>query len=859
MNFVESVARELDFYRIRESISKLCISEEGRDFLNTQEPLTDSNEIEKLKNLGREWHTYLGSSNTQALYAWPPVKDLFSVLGKDGIQLSQDQIYALGIFSRSVIHCKNTVSSASENISIPDLAHETSEIPDCSPAANKIFSILTNEGEVRDLPVLREIRERIARLHKEIENAVRKYTGNPQYSNALQSTVPAYRAERELLAVRADHRGEINGIVHEVSASGQTLYIEPQEIVRANNELLEEEFHLQAELRKIFQELTAQLGEHKEDLILAHQKMLLLDRTYAAARWQNEMHGVFAELCENEDIPPAIIQARHPLLGEKAVPVDIKFMEGKRILIITGPNTGGKTVTLKTIALFALLNQTGFPVPAAEGTRLPVFSSVFADIGDEQSIDDSLSTFSAHMKRIAEMIENADKDSLLLLDELGSGTDPQEGGALAMAALDTFIERGSFVITTTHHGILKNYGYTNAHCINASVEFDGTTLSPTYRLLMGVPGESHALDIALRSGINNSIVEKAKSYITNQQADVSTLITGLTAKHSELDDLIRENKMHGSKLEQKELRLHEREVALRERELSLKEKEQQKDSVFVRETRSQLENLVRKLREGEINREKTLGVKNFLEDISEQLELNKDSLETENKNLEQEKKSLSEEKEKIASNGIRLSSLNARKSSSNKKTKQRLSNSEALKNAVPLEPSRQTQKKAQKNPLPVKTELAPGTEVFVGRERRRGTLVSLNRNGSWLVQIGALKMSIPAQQIMPVTPVQSIQDQSHIQTKADYELETVSSENEKPAFELRLLGMRYEDAIKALEKQLDLCAIHNFKNFSVIHGKGNGILQQAVHDYLSNYPGVKNFSFAQPEDGGFGKTYVELI
>lgn len=270
--------------------------------------------------------------------------------------------------------------------------------------------------------------------------------------------------------------------------------------------------------------------------------MLLLDSTCAAAKYQSEVHGVFAENYDTEKESPLILNARHPLLAEKAVPVTINFMFGKKVMIITGPNTGGKTVTLKTVALFSLMNQAGFPIPADEGTRLPFFNSIFADIGDEQSIDESLSTFSSRMKNIALALENADEKSLVLLDELGTGTDPLEGGAIAMAVIDSLLEKNSFVLVTTHHGVLKNYGYTNSKCVNASVEFNSESLRPTYKLLVGVSGESHAIDIALNSGLPQNVVEQAKSYISNQQADVSSLIKGLTEKHIELEELIK-NKM----------------------------------------------------------------------------------------------------------------------------------------------------------------------------------------------------------------------------------------------------------------------------------------------------------------------------
>lgn len=848
-----TIAQELDFYRITETVSQLAASEEGRALLKQREAVSDKDQITKLKSLGREWSIYLNSTRPAAIHGWPSVGTVFPLLGIDGAQLSQEQLFTLALFCNAAQTAKTLIESAAEEMSIPCLDSIAKEMPSLKEAGDMIFSVLDKDGDVRDLPELRAIRAKIASLHKEIESSIRKYTSDPSLNSALQSNVPAFRADRELLAVRADHRSAISGIVHEVSASGQTIYVEPEEVVRANNELIQQEFALQSELRRIFRELTAKIGIFKDDFTDTLSKMTLLDTTCAAAKWLSSTRGVFAEDCDMQKEPPAIYKARHPLLGDKAVPVDISFMDSKRVLIITGPNTGGKTVTLKTIGLFALLNQAGLPVPAAEGTRLPVFSSIFADIGDEQSIDDSLSTFSSHMKKTAQMVNCADSNSLILLDELASGTDPQEGGAIAMATLDTLIERGSFTIVTTHHGILKNYGYTNKSCINASVEFDTGTLAPTYRLLMGVPGESHAIDIALKSGLPQSVVNKAREYISTEQADVSTLIRGLTQKHAELDSLLKTQKEKEQKLAVKELKIQEKEVSLKEQEIELRQKEKKSASEFVSQTRKQLENLVRELREGEITREKTLAVKSFISGMSDGLDAISTDIQNTKDSLKKQQEEVKKQNETLLQNGIRLGKQRSGGSSSNKKTRQKMSNAEALKTASVTTFSAGAVR--QEPPKPV--SLLPGTEVIAGTAARRGVLLKKEKSGNWSVQFGSMKMSVPESAIKPLvnTPTPSFSTPQIVFDKA----QDSSEESERPKFELRLLGMRYEEAVKALEKQLDLCAIHNFKSFSIIHGKGSGILQQAVRDILSHYPGIKEFHFAMPEEGGTGKTYVTLM
>ncbi len=849
------IAKELDFYRIREQIAKLAASEEAKELLESREASSNKEQIDYLKNLGREWSVILHSTFPVKFSSWPPVKQYFKILGIQGSSLLQEEFYALGIFCSRVHDAKESIFSVSLKENIPHLQNLVSSLPPLENAKNEIFSVLDFNGQIRDLPQLREIKARIAAINKEIEGAIKKYTSDSKLANVLQSNVPVYKADRQLLAVKANQKSQISGIIHEVSSSGQTLYVEPEELVRANNALVQEEYNLESQIKQIFCELTSRLSVYKTELQNAHNTMLLLDQTYAAARWQKETNGVFAEDTDSS-LPCKIIGARHPLLAEKAVPVNINFSEGKRILIITGANTGGKTVTLKTIALFMLLNQSGFSVPASEGTRLPIFQSIFADIGDEQSIDNSLSTFSSHMKKTALMLKNATENSLILLDEFGSGTDPQEGGAIAMSVLDELIEKKSFVIATTHHGILKNYGYTNQFCENASVEFDPVSMKPTYTLLMGIPGESHAIDIASNSGISPEIIKRARNYIATEQADVSSLIKGLSAKHTELNEAIKNQKSAERALEQKSIKLEQKELSLKQKELELKEIERTKSSEFLRKTRSELENLVRKLREGEITREKTLGVKKFISDFEQSVKNQEDEIENRKSQIEEQSQNLEEKKAKFAANGMRISSFKGDREKSKKGKKTHSSNAKALQNAevsqIQLEAKNQINSKAKKVPVQ-ELEFKSGMQVYAFSSKREGTLVRELKGEKWSVQFGSVKMEVPKNQLV-------IKNSQPNAKKVDFVFEAQNPlVAEKPQFELRLLGMRQEEAIKALEKQIDLCQINNFKNFSVIHGKGNGILQQAVSDFLSNYPLVKNFHFASPEDGGSGKTYVELL
>ena len=866
---------DLAYYRIREEIAGYCVSQEGSAIIQKREPFTSENKerIDELKTLSSQWQKALSSTTGLQLHSWLPTQDFLKPLQAEGSTLEKEHLTAILSLCVAAVDLYADIKTCSKEVPLKNLVDLSETLPysELQQTISFITRIIDFDGTLKDIPVLREIKHKIAQIQGEINAALRKYTSDPAMNKVLESNVPAFRADRQVLAVKANQRLFVSGIVHEVSSSGQTLYIEPEEVVRKNNELIQEEFHLHQETRKLFTELTAQIHPFCGALKSALKTMSLFDAVHAAACWGAAHQAIYAADTD-ETNATALLQARHPILGSSAVPIDINFIKEKTVLIITGPNTGGKTVTIKTFALFSMLNQAGFPVPAAEGTRLPIFDSIFADIGDEQSIDQSLSTFSAHMKNIAAAVKHANDKSLVLLDELGSGTDPQEGGAIAMATLDELIKKKAFVLATTHHGILKNYGYTNECCINASAEFDTNTLSPTYRLLMGVPGESHALDIARRSGLPAKTVEQAKSYIVNQQADVSELIKGLTQKHAELAKREQEFQSTEKQLKEKLFRFEQKELGLRQKENELREREHRDESRFLRETRKTLENLVRELREGEITREKTLKVRKFIDDLTDDIAMQEEDIENEKESIEEASKALDKriQEDIIAENGMRLSKSSEHRESSSKKTKKRLSNREALAfatNTYTDEEADALSMHKKRPKKPAQLSFAEGMEVLAGSARTRGTLVREEKSGVWLVQLGSMRMSFKQKDLVLVgAEGASVQNRS-----ADYTVELVNSESgenaiftkggssQSPLFELRLLGMRAEEAIKVLQKQLDLCAMQNFKSFSVIHGKGSGILQQAVQDYLSNYPGVKNFYYAQPEDGGFGKTYVEMI
>ncbi len=818
----EKTLETLDYFRIRDNVAGFCCSEEGEATLKERTPFTSFEKYGPLKEQSREWASYLNKGYAMPFAGWPACAELFDKMQISGINLQLDELYAVALFCKAAEGAKNAFGSQPEKY--PNLCELTGHI-DMVPLVsvkNEIFRIIDDSGQLRDLPEIRAIRNSIRKLQQEIENLMHSYTTSSEFKGIFQSDIPVLRTNRQVLAVKANKKNEIKGIVHEVSQTGQTVFIEPDDVVMRNNDLIQEEFRLSKEITRILTSVTTTIAPFAEPLKDAHRSMIRIDTACAAARWGNQTDGTYAfdlPLPQNPQFrSPQVLKARHPLLGTKAVPITVEFDrnanggKGHRVLIITGPNTGGKTVTLKTIALLCLLNQSGFPVPAAEGTSLPCFTGVYADIGDDQSIDESLSTFSGHMKNLAEILEKADENSLVLLDELGSGTDPQEGGAIAMAALDSLFARNSFVLVTTHHGILKNYGYTHSECINACVEFDDRSLAPTYRIIMGVPGESHALDIASLSGLPSSVLTAARRYIANNETDVSALIRGLNAKHEELS-------LKEHDIRQKEERVNDRwrtvdlkALRVKQHELELREQGYRKSQTFIEESRKMLENLVRELREGEITKEKTRKVKETIAFLEQHASSEKEKLLTEKENVRLNDSSAAEQMDIAAKEGFIFE---------------------------------------------------PGMDVVAGEKRMNGTLVQKTKNDSWIVQVGSMRITVkekdilPAKQTKATVTVEIARDEEPAPAKSRITFGTKAAE--RPQFELRLLGMRYEEAEKALIRQLDLCAIHGMKSFSIIHGKGNGVLQSMVQKKLSNWNTVAEFHFARPEEGGTGKTFVTMV
>ncbi|WP_456273812.1 endonuclease MutS2 [Bacillus sp. AK031] len=566
-----------------------------------------------------------------------------------------------------------------EEIDLPILAEKISGMAVLTPLEHKIKAVVDENGAILDSASdsLRQIRSQIraneGRIREKLERMIRSSNAQKMLSDAIITI----RNDRYVIPVKQEYRGNYGGIIHDTSSSGQTLFIEPEVIVSLNNTLRELKLKEGQEIERILTELTVEVSGYSEDLLDIVSILSDIDFMFTKAKYGKSIKATKPEI--NGDQVLKLNRARHPMLSiEEAVANDIELGKDFSSIVITGPNTGGKTVTLKTIGLLTLMAQSGLQIPALDGSTMGVFQNVYADIGDEQSIEQSLSTFSSHMVNIVDILGKVDHESLVLFDELGAGTDPQEGAALAISILDEVHQRGAKVVATTHYPELKAYGYNRDGVINASVEFDVETLSPTYKLLIGVPGRSNAFEISKRLGLADRVIHRAKSHIGTDSKEIENMIASLEksrkdaeADYDEAHELLKQaEKMH--KDIQKQM------MEFYEKRDSMYEKAELKASRVVEQAKEEAEGVIRDLRKMRL--EKSAQVKEH--------EL-----------------------------------IDARK---------------RIEGAAPVLERSKPQKAAAKQ----KRELQPGDEVKVLSFDQKGHLIDKVSNKEWQVQMGIMKMKV---------------------------------------------------------------------------------------------------------------------
>lgn len=621
----QRVMKTLEFDKVRNQLIEHTSSSLGREKALALVPSVDFDEVARLQEETDEAVKVLRLKGNIPLGGIHDIRPHVK-RAQIGGMLSPHELIHVASTVHASRQMKRFIEDLQEVTEVPILLSYSERIIVLANLEESIRNAIDEGGEVLDgasetLRSLRQqMRTRESRVREKLESMIRSSNASKMLSDAIITI----RNDRFVIPVKQEYRAHYGGIIHDQSSSGQTLFIEPQSVVQLNNELQSIRVKEQQEIERILSELSALTADHHDELLEIVVIMGELDFMFAKARYGSKIKA--SKPIVNNEGRINLFQARHPLISiDEVVPNSIALGKDYTTIVITGPNTGGKTVTLKTVGLCTLMAQAGLQIPALDGSEVAVFESVYADIGDEQSIEQSLSTFSSHMVNIVEILNKVDYNSLVLFDELGAGTDPQEGAALAISILDEVYKCGARVIATTHYPELKAYGYNREGVINASVEFDVETLSPTYKLLIGVPGRSNAFEISKRLGLKESVIETARSYISEDSNEVENMIASLESsrKQAERDREDAHQLLKDAEYLHKDMQ--KQMAAYYEKKDELAEKAKVKAASIVEKAKEEAEEIIRDLRKlrlekgAEIKEHELIDAKKRLSDAAPEL------------------------------------------------------------------------------------------------------------------------------------------------------------------------------------------------------------------------------------------------
>ncbi len=660
---------------------------------------------------------------------------------------------------------------------------------------SKISSSITSEEEMSDnaSPTLADIRRKMKQQASRIREKLDGIIHSQTYQKCLQDAIVTQRNGRFVVPVKAEFRGQLAGLVHDTSSSGATIFVEPMSVVEANNEIRVLQGKEQDEIERILTELSAETGNYAEAIKYSYEAALEINLIFAKAQLAYKMKASMPEL--NDNGVTVLKKARHPLLdSKKVVPVDIMLGETFDTLVITGPNTGGKTVSIKTLGLLTLMAMCGLMIPVADGSKVCVYEKVFADIGDEQSIEQSLSTFSSHMVNIVNIMRDADENSLVLIDELGAGTDPVEGAALAMAILERLKFQGAKIAATTHYAELKAYALDTPGVENGSCEFDVATLKPTYRLLIGVPGRSNAFAISEKLGIEKNVIDRAKELVS--------------AENIRFEDVV-------DTLEERRLEM--------EKERQLAEKLRLDNELIKMKTQERLDE-IEKLREKEIQRARSEAMR-----LVENSRREANALMME---IEQMKKAL-----KNQNNADKLNEMRS-------KVRKGLSGVDAAADPVI---------DGTDDGYELSRPLQVGDNVRIAGMGSEGKVLSLPDNKNYVeIQTGSMKFRVKVSDLRLIEKKKEQKKTSFVKNNTESRL------NASADTRCDLRGMTVEEGIMTLDLFIDSMVMAGLSEFTIIHGKGTGVLRAAVQQHLKKHPQIKNYRLGTFGEGENGVTIATI-
>lgn len=791
MDFYEKSLNILELPTVLEMLAAEAVTDGGREACFKLRPSADRLEVKNRlaeTSAAKEMMVVRGSPSLSG------IKDIRPSLSRADLGGSLNTIELLNI--ARVLQCARLVKgyTSDDKLGKSCIDHLFAALHANRFLEEKITGSIVGEDEIADSASseLANIRRKIRAASARVRDCLQKIISSQSYAKVLQEPIITMRSDRFVVPVKAECKGAIPGLVHDISASGATLFIEPMAAVKANNELRELAAKEKTEIERILAELSADCAAHAEDIASDYSYLITLDGIFARAKLSYKLNGIEPELREKGVV---LRRARHPLLPkDKAVPISLELGEDFDTLIITGPNTGGKTVTLKTIGLLNVMAQCGLHIPADDGSGVPVYRHVLADIGDEQSIEQNLSTFSAHMTNIVHILGECDADSLLLFDELGAGTDPTEGAAIAIAVIEHACKLGADVAATTHYAELKVYATNENGIQNASCEFDVETLSPTYRLLVGVPGKSNAFAISERLGLSKDIIDDAKARIGVQNASFEATIEKLEQTRALLE---RDRAETAKKLREAE--------------------ESAKKAAFLRaELSVRLEKADEKARrdaERIISDARRTAEDTFAE-------------------LDEMRRKMNDDEQTQEINHARS------------ELRRKLNESQGKLKAKAPEQPKEEKKSAR--------DVRAGDTVEIKSMGVKAEVIDVNPDGTLNLRAGIMNVKLKPDDVY------LIEGHAAKQKKQSVTLAGSTAPRAAVSPEIDLRGMESIEAVNAAEQYIDSAVMGKLKTVTIIHGKGTGALRAAVQQMLKRNKAVKSYRLGRFGEGESGVTIVEL-
>lgn len=786
------VLTTLEYTKIIDLLTEKADSEPGKKLCRELVPSTD---LSAIRTAQRETKDALARLFRIGSTSFGSNRDLgFSIRSLEiGSSLSMSELLKLASFLDNVSRIKTYGKKEREDLPNDSLDAYFEGLTPMTQLANEINRCILSEEEMADdaSPRLKSIRRSKLSTNEKIHSQLTSMV-NGAYRTFLQDAVITMRDNRYCIPVKAEYKSQVSGMVHDQSSTGSTFFIEPAAVVNLNNQLKELDLQEQEEIEVILGDLSSQAAVHTSELAADQKIMTTLDFIFAKAKLAMEQNAT--EPIFNTEHYIQIRKGRHPLLDKKkAVPIDVRLGKDFDLLVITGPNTGGKTVSLKTVGLFTLMGQAGLHIPALDRSELSIFSEVYADIGDEQSIEQSLSTFSSHMTRVVHILQHADADSLCLFDELGAGTDPTEGAALAIAILNYLHDRGIRTMATTHYSELKIYALSTNFVENACFEFDVETLRPTYRLLIGIPGKSNAFAISSKLGLSDEIINAAKEQISKEDESFEDVIADLEQSRVTIEK------------EQQEIAEYKERIRTLQEQLQKKNEkiDQAKDKI---------------LRDAN---EKARAILQEAKDVADETirDFNKVGASADIKELEKKRQKV---RDKINEKNGKLALGNNQKKPANQKT---------------VDPKK----------------LKKGDSVKIISMNLKGIVNTLpDARGNLFVQCGIMRMQTNINDLVPVKE-ETITAPALQRTNTG---KLKMSKSFSVSSEINLLGCTVDEAIAKLDKYLDDAYLAHLPSVRVVHGKGTGALRSAVQSHLKRLKYVKEYRLGEYGEGDAGVTIV---